>query len=64
MAFTIHFINVDTACDGTEFPTAQEAIDIGIEVGFDFAVFQDGAIVASWSCISGLRRFTSSEVVA
>ena len=46
---TLHFTNVDCSSDGKTFPTLFAAVAHGRGTGFEFAVFEDGKRVASWT---------------
>jgi hypothetical protein len=53
--FVLRFTSVVCPREGETFPVLQDAIDRGIDAGFEFTVQAGGEIVASWTVFGGLR---------
>lgn len=59
--FRIHFTNVVTAAEGETFPTLSAAVKRGIELHFEFSVWQGDTIAASWTVFGGLVTYPIPE---
>jgi hypothetical protein len=58
MNATLSFTNFPS--NGTrEFATVADAVAAGKRAGFEFCVWENGTLVASWTVFGGLRTFES-----